>query len=112
MSQAHTQQPLTELSPEFTDTARAALLWVLWTAFDADEQQRMADALKPYVPTQQLLTDDLKELLAWLRKEAEKEDYFGRKHTAKKFDGAANLIEAAQHVMTVIRALIPNAKGE
>lgn len=27
---APTQQPLTELSPEFTDTARAALLWVLW----------------------------------------------------------------------------------
>lgn len=33
------------------------------------------------------------EILAWLRKEAEKEDYFGRKHIAEKLDGAANLIE-------------------
>lgn len=32
------------------------------------------------------------EILAWLRKEAEKEDYFGRKHIAEKLDGAANLI--------------------
>lgn len=63
----------------------------LWKAWQAVHNSIAGSA----APTQQPLTDELKELLAWLRKEDEKEDYFGRKHTAKKFGDAANLIEAA-----------------
>lgn len=43
------------------------------------------------------------EILAWLRKEAEKEDYFGHKFNAEKLDGAANLIE-----QTITAPSVPN----
>ena len=44
------------------------------------------------------LTDEQKELLKWLRSEAEREDYFGNKPRASKLDASADMIEAAHGI--------------